>query len=251
MTRRVGVIGQGAIARALVPLLVQDGHAVTVLARPGRGGAAVQRGWDVVESLPDLMKRRPFAVIEAAGQAALAQHGAPVLRSGVALIAASVGALADDALLGTLEQAAQAGGAQLHLPSGAIGGIDALAALARAGPVTLRYTGTKPPAAWPDGVPSGRFFAGTAREAALSFPKNANVAAILALAGPGLDATRVDLVSDATATGNTHAWEARAAGGEMAMTLRNAPSDGNASTSALTVHSLHRTLHNLIAATVV
>ena len=47
-------------------------------------------------------------------------------------------------------------------------------------------------------------FDGHAREAALLYPKNLNVAASLALAGKGFEATQVRIVMDPDATGNTH-----------------------------------------------
>lgn len=235
MTRAIGLIGRGAIGTALKRLLEADGHVVTVLVRgqPMDGEAA---------ALADLLAARPLAVVEAAGRQALAQHGPGVLRAGVALVAASVGALADDALLEELRSAARAGDARLHLPSGAVGGIDALAALPEA---TLSYRGAKPPHAWPAGTPEGVFFEGTAREAASRYPKNANVAATLALAGPGLDATTVTLTSDPAATGNVHEWTAQGAGTRLEVRIENAATPGNAATSALTVHSLHRVVRNL------
>ena len=66
----------------------------------------------------------------------------------------------------------------------------------------MRYRGAKPPAAWAgtpaagivdlDALEAPRvFFTGTAREAATAYPKNANVAATLALAGAGFEATAV------------------------------------------------------------
>ncbi|MEO0386605.1 MAG: aspartate dehydrogenase domain-containing protein [Pseudomonadota bacterium] len=232
----IGVIGRGAIATALIPLLRADGHAVVSLVRSAPGP-------DQVSELPALLATQPALVVEAAGHDALAQIGTAVLCAGVPLIAASVGALADDALHARLRQAAQDGGTRLHLPAGAVGGVDALAALP--GAVTLRYTGTKPPRAWPNGTPEGTFFEGTARAAARRYPKNANVAATLALAGPGLDATHVTLRSDAKAAGNTHAWEATGAGIALSMAVTSLPTEGNAATSALTVHALHRSVRNL------
>lgn len=231
----IGLIGRGAIAQALAPLLRADGHDVLSLVRSARGEGEVYE-------LAGLLAADPQVIVEAAGQGALAEHGEAILRAGVPLVAASVGALADDALLSRLRTAAREGGTRLHLPPGAIAGIDAVAALPEA---ALSYEGTKPPAAWPSGTPEGTFFEGTAREAATLYPKNANVAATLALAGPGLDAVRVRLTCDPAASANVHAWTASGAGTCMTVRVENEAAPGNAATSALTVHSLHRAVRNL------
>lgn len=193
-------------------------------------------------------------VVECAGQAAVASYGATVLSSGGDLVIASVGALADAALAEDLQSAAQAGRGRMILPAGAIGGVDLLSALALAGPVTVRYRGTKPPQAW-RGTPAEAacdllrltrpttFFAGTAREAARHYPKNANVAATLALAGPGFDATEVALIADPAAQSNSHAYDVESETGSFAMQIDNAPSSGNAKTSVTTVYSLLREIN--------
>jgi aspartate dehydrogenase len=251
----LALIGQGAIARALVPRLREAGVTrLTILVRPGRENATQALASlfdgpsDALSDPQSLLALRPALAVEAAGQDALRGFGPMILSHGIPLIAASVGALADDALYAELRRAARAGETTLHLPSGAIGGLDALAALASAGAVSLTYTGTKPPEAWPEGSPrNGVVFDGSARDAARRFPKNANVAAALALAGPGLDATRVRLLSDPAARGNTHAWEASGDAGRIAMTLTNTPVAGNAATSLLTVHSLLREIRNHIS----
>src|SRR5262249_43905372 len=63
-------------------------------------------------------------------------------------------------------------------------------------------------------------YTGTAGEAALLYPQNANVAAAVALAGLGFDATEVELVADPDAPGNIHEIEAEGAAGRFAIQLQ-------------------------------
>jgi aspartate dehydrogenase len=94
-------------------------------------------------------------------------------------------------------------------------------------------------------------YRGTAGEAALLYPQNANVAAAVALAGLGFDATEVELVADPAAPGNVHEIEAEGAAGRFAIQLQGKPSKTNPKTSALAALSVARALMNLEATIVI
>lgn len=203
----------------------------------------------VVTTTEDLIAARPDLVVEAAGHDAVALVGEAVLTAGIDLLISSVGALADDALRTRLEAAARRGGGRLdHLP-GAIGGLDILAAARLCGLTEVTYVSRKPPAAWA-GTPAATlidlaaiaaptpFYEGSAAEAARRFPKNANVAATVALAGLGFDGTRVRLVADPTVAGNVHEIAFRAACADVTIRIEGRPSPDNPKTSATTGWSL-------------
>lgn len=254
--QRIGLIGYGAIARYVANAMRADGAALTVLARPGREDAAhaAIAGATVVTDVRALLKGADV-VIDCAGHAGLEAHGAVLLAGGAHLITLSLGALADEALYARLRDAAQAGGGTLHLASGAIGALDALGAAAIGGLDMVRYTGIKPPQGWA-GSPAEDVlnlatlthatphFTGTARDAALSYPKNANVAAAVALTGVGFDMTEVQLIADPAATDNTHRIEARGAFGTLDFTITGNALPDNPRSSALAAMSAVRAVRN-------
>ena len=95
------------------------------------------------------------------------------------------------------------------------------------------------------------FYRGKAREAALLFPKNANVAATVALAGLGFDKTEVELCADPSAPGNIHEIEADGLAGSFRIEIHGKPIPENIRTSMLTAFSVARGLANLAATTVI
>ncbi|WP_395023801.1 aspartate dehydrogenase [Comamonas odontotermitis] len=264
---QIALIGCGAIGTALLELVKDDaGLQVAALVVPADGAEAARAVAQRLASGAQVTQAVPAAgidlVVEAAGHAAIEQHVLPALRRGVPCIVASVGALSAAGLPEQLEAAAREGRTQVQLIAGAIGGIDALAAARIGGLSTVRYTGRKPPHAW-KGTPAeqGRdldaltaetvIFEGTAREAAAQFPKNANVAATVSLAGLGLDRTTVRLIADPAVRENLHQVEAAGAFGSFELTMRNQPLAANPKTSALTVFSAVRALRGKVAPLVI
>lgn len=246
MTIRLAIIGYGAIADELVRVLGERqelGSLAAVLVRPGRLDEARRKAagrFDVVARLEDLLRSAPTVVAECAGHGAMRDYAAEVIEARIPLICSSVGILADKAFADALPTTDR-----LLIPSGAIAGIDGLLAARTAGLREARYTSIKPPAAWletpaQEKVGKNRtvLFEGTAREAALAYPKNVNVGVTVALAGLGMDRTRVTLVSDPAAAGPLGIVEAGGDFGTFRFEILAYASPHNPKTSLLTAHSI-------------
>jgi aspartate dehydrogenase len=245
-------IGYGAITEEIVRGLDAGAYAgalLGVLVRPQRLAEAQRKaaGFPVFAEIDALAALSPGFVVECAGHAAVRSAGPAVLRQGIHLMIASVGALADRGVAAECFHAAQ-DGAQIWIPSGAVAGIDGLLAARTAGLRQVTYTSVKPPSAWRGtpaesrlaGAPDRRmtFFEGTAREAALQYPQNANVGATVAFAGLGLDRTAVKLVSDPGVSGPLGIIEAQGDFGTMRFEILAHASALNPKTSSLTAHSI-------------
>ena len=204
----------------------------------------------VVSDINDLIRLSPNLIVECAGQGAVAQYGNAVLQSGFDLMIISTGALADDSLCLQLSATATKSNARMILPAGAIAGIDGLNALRIGGLNSVRYTSTKPPLAW-KGTPAETnfdlaaitertvLFTGPASHAARDYPKNANLAATVALAGLGMEKTEIQLVADpAVAPNNVGRIDAEGEFGSLTVECRGLPATDNPKTSATTALSL-------------
>ncbi len=90
-------------------------------------------------------------------------------------------------------------------------------------------------------------FHGTAREAAIGFPANVNVAAALALAGVGPDRTEVTVWADPGIDRNIQSVTITSDSGEATMTMRNVPSPENPKTGRIVAQSVFATLRRMTA----
>lgn len=261
--RTLAVVGCGAIGSSVLELLRGDAAVrVTQVIVPHEALSATRDlcarlapQARVLEALDQANGARPDLLVECAGHAAVAAHVLPALEAGIPAVVASVGALHDADGWLQLEAAATKGGTHASLVSGAIGGIDALSAARLGGLRSVTYIGRKPPAGW-RGTPAEAvcnldalseatvIFEGSAREAARLYPKNANVAATVSLAGLGFDATHTTLIADPAVTRNVHRIVAEGAFGKLDLQLEGEPLAANPKTSALTVFSVLRAIHN-------
>ena len=253
---KIGMIGEGAIGAYVRGKLLQRGHEMrAILLRPERleGRAPDKSGTRYVASVDDLPEDIEH-MIDCAGHSALRLYGPDILQRGTDLTTVSIGALADPELLETLEQAAIEGDARLHLASGATGALDCLRAAGVGSLQSVTYIGRKPPQGWKgspadekldlDNLRAGAevHFDGNARDAAMQYPKNANVAAAVALAGLGFDKTRVQLIADPDVDENIHAVQAAGDFGRFDFEIRGQSLPDNPRSSALAAMSVVETL---------
>jgi aspartate dehydrogenase len=98
-----------------------------------------------------------------------------------------------------------------------------------------------------DGLNSAkRVFHGTAREAAVGFPANVNVAAALALAGIGPERTTIEIWADPAVERNCHQIEVDSDSARFTLAIENIPSE-NPKTGRITALSVLAALRKLHA----
>ena len=245
---RVALLGGGTISRLLLEHFRRRGiPGVQLVAVAGRDPASRAKLLAQEYGIPYLVGReallacKPQVVVEAASHEAVRQHLVALLHARVGVVVLSAGALAQDDLRQAAEKASLATGAPLIVPSGGIGGLDALRTACLAGVDEVSIQVAKPPAAW-RGIPyvdamgldparPQTLYDGPARAGVGHFPQNVNIAAVLSLAGIGMDRTRLKVLSDPALTLNTHTIQVRGKAGRFTVILENVPSPENPKTS--------------------
>ena len=255
------IIGHGAIASSVAQSLQDDPrfYLTSALCRPGRSAEAKHVLGASIKTIEAASAVDPSTqvAVDCAGHTALREHGATLLERGIDVLTVSNGALSDPQLLESLQDAAERGGSKLRLLSGAIGALDAIAAAQVGGLDYVRYTGRKPPGGWVGSPAENKIdlsaitdptvhFQGSAGDAARLYPKNANVAATVALAGMGFDDTEACLIADPTITTNQHQVEASGAFGKLSFTIEGKGLPDNPRSSALTAMSVVKALHDIV-----
>jgi len=251
----IAIIGCGAIGEAVAAYLAEHEDVVigAAIIEPGMESRARDlfgQDVEIAYSVDDLATQVDLAA-DCAGHPALRQHGEAILSHGINLVSVSSGALADAGLYDRLAAAAQQGGSQLRVVSGAIGALDALSAASIGLLAKVTYRGRKPPQGWRGSPAEAKLdldalseatvhFSGSARHAALEYPKNANVAASVALAGIGFDDTLVELIADPDVERNIHEIVAEGDFGRYEFRIEGRSLPDNPRSSAITAMSVVR-----------
>jgi aspartate dehydrogenase len=259
---RVAIAGLGAIGRT-VALGLRDGIPGVELAAVAARDAATARSWlDAqgihcpIVALEDFPAHADLA-IECAPAALIERICGPMLEAGKQVMVLSCGALLPRPELIAL---AKERGGKIIVPTGALLGLDAVAAAAEGHISSVRMTTRKPPSGLKgapyleannisvDGLNEPkRVFSGTAREAAAGFPANVNVAAALSLAGIGPDRTMIDIWADPGVTRNCHSIEVDADAARFTLTIENMTSEQNPKTGRIVALSVIAALRKLDA----
>ncbi|MBO0738537.1 MAG: aspartate dehydrogenase [Alphaproteobacteria bacterium] len=263
VTLRIAVGGLGAIGKVVARRLDYGIEGLALSAVAARDAVRAKAAMsDFTQPVPVVplagLWEHADVVVECAPGAVLRELAEPALSHGRVVIILSCGALLENFDLVDLARRHRG---RILVPSGALLGLDAVAAAAEGGIATVHMVTRKPPRGL-SGAPyleenriditaltqPKRVFTGTAREAAHGFPANVNVAAALALAGIGPDRTTVEIWADPGVSRNTHRIEVDAKAARLSMQVENVPSEENPRTGRLTALSVIAALQKMSSA---
>jgi aspartate dehydrogenase len=262
VSRGVGILGCGTIGTELA-LAIDSGrvkNASVVALFDGVNQVALSLQYrlrnnnprtftDFEEFISSSSFRDTDIIVESASQGAIKRFSKKIVENGKSLIVMSVGALSDPPFLSELLDIASHNSARIYVPTGAIAGIDAIRSV-RHLLDSVSLTTTKNPKALADApffnisgidlfaiTKKTLIYEGPAADAVKQFPTNVNVAAILSLAGIGLEKTKVKIIVDPYTNINQHEIIATGKFGELIVSVRNLPSPTNPKTSFLAILS--------------
>jgi aspartate dehydrogenase len=258
---RVAIAGLGTIGRTLARRLA-DGIPGLLLACVAARDASKAQGWLKAQGIDrpvvaiDALPQYADLAIECAPGGIIEQICRPMLTAGKQVMVLSAGALLPRPEL--IELAKRHGG-QIIVPTGALLGLDAVAAAAEGTIHSVRMITRKPPKGLA-GAPylvandisvaglnaAKQVFVGNAREAAAGFPANVNVVAALALAGIGPERTTIEIWADPALDRNCHTIEVDSDSARFSLSIENIPSE-NPKTGRITALSVIAALRKLQA----
>lgn len=233
---KVGIIGCGAIANIITSNIAPEKNDIDIayffdkdIERAENlaslaGGVAVLNFEDMLDDV-DL-------VLECASPDSV-KHFAPIVLSrGCDMLIMSIGAFMDIDFYLEVEKIAKGNDAKIHLPSGAIVGLDGVKTVANFGLKEINLVTRKSPRSLGMDIDSEKvLFEGKASQAVKEFPLNINVAATISIACQrDID---VKIIVDPKVDRNVHEITAKGDFGEFKTTTMNFPCTANPKTSML------------------
>ena len=257
----VGIAGFGSIGAEVGRRLLAGIEGLTLVGvTSGRRDVAEARlaAMDAVHIpvlTPEDLADRAQIIVECAPTAAFLDIVVPALKAGRQVVTVSAAALIENMDVVDL---ARAHGGRIIMATGALLGLDAVRAAALGTIHSVTMVTRKPPRSLvgaPSIVARGidvmalreprLLFDGTAREGARGFPANVNVAAALALAGIGPDATRLQIWADPGLERNTHRIVVDADSARFELAIENIPTEEKPGTGRITALSMVAALKGL------
>ena len=259
---KVGIAGLGAIGRVLARKITSGAIPKTTLAGvTSRDAAKAQAFLREIGSKAPIVPIEELAaksdvVVECAPAAVFKEIAIPVLTAGKKFVALSAGQLLSHPELVAL---AKENGGQVVVPTGALIGFDAVSAAAEGDIQSVTMITRKPvsglmgaPYLVQNGIDISNLkeplcvFRGSARQAAMGFPENVNVAAALSLAGIGPDRTTIEIWADPNVKRNMHRVVVEADSARFEMAIENVPSE-NPKTGRITALSVISLLRKMVS----
>ena len=242
---KVGIIGCGAIANIITTSIVSEESNIDIAyffdkdIERAENIASLAGGVAVLD-FEDMLKDVDL-VLECASPDSV-KHFAPiVLERGIDMIVMSIGAFMDTDFYTDVLKIARNNNAKIHLPSGAVVGLDGIKAVAKFGLKEVSLVTRKSPKSLGKDIDTEEvLFEGKASEAVKEFPLNINVAATISMAcNRDID---VKIIVDPKVDRNVHEITARGDFGEFKTITMNYPCAANPKTSMLAALSAIRLL---------
>lgn len=259
MRKTVAIAGLGTIGSFIASKIDSlDGLRLIAVADRDVHQANIKKkliGLDVPALSVDDLAEAADIVVEALPAIAAKALYEQVIAQGKILVALSSGIIVSNP---SLVISAKKTGAKIIVPSGAIGGLDALKAAKEGNISSVSVITTKAPCGLAGApylkergidilslVEPTLIFSGSAIEAAKAFPANVNVVAAVSLAGIGPEKTTIEVWADPFARQNSHRLRVESDSSNFEIKLVNFPSPTNPKTSHLASLSVIATLRDI------
>ena len=241
--KKIGIVGLGAIGNYLIERIMESDKFELMVV----DDIEQDRYVEIATRYKPFILYLPIAefpneidiIIECASVEAVEGVVRKGLRRAKTVVIASIGGLLDKPELWDYINKAKG---NLVLPSCAIGGLDIINAIPKEDIEELSICTRKNPKSLTEEYANieseVEIFSSSALDAVKKFPRNMNVAALLAIAGIGADRTKVRIIADPKVERNIHEVSIISKSGKYTIKCENFPFESNPKSSKLAAQSI-------------